>query len=127
MEAADLVVSQPVEHQGEELAGSRHPGDVAAPAVGDPLEAVTNRSTTVVAGHRLNRRPANQRRSLFGDPTPVGLGVRLTQPGGKPCPRTQPPRVAEPGYLTDLGNEHGGVDSTHPVELLDHAIAGIIA
>ena len=55
VEAADLVVSQPVEDQGEELTGRRHPGDVAAPPVGDAVEAVPDRGATVIAGHGFHR------------------------------------------------------------------------
>lgn len=51
VEAADLMVTQPVEDQGEEFAGCCHLGDVVASSVGDAVEAVPDRGAAVIAGH----------------------------------------------------------------------------
>ena len=55
VEAADLVVSQPVVDQDQQFAGGRHLGDVVTAPVGDAVEAVPDRDATVIAGHGFHR------------------------------------------------------------------------
>jgi hypothetical protein len=43
-EAADLSVAQAVVAEGEDLAGDRDPGDLAAAALGDSLELLAQRT-----------------------------------------------------------------------------------
>ncbi len=60
-QAADLTVTYPVEHQGEELAGGGDPSDVGATTFSDPLVAVPNRSPAPPPHHGFDRGPPYQR------------------------------------------------------------------
>lgn len=55
-----------------------------------------------MAGHRLDRRPADQPGSLFGDVTPADGGVGLVAGGRQPGARAQLPGAGEPGDVADL-------------------------
>ena len=55
VEAADLVVAEPVKHEGEEFAGCCHFGDVVAASLGNAVEAVPDRGAAVIAGHGFHR------------------------------------------------------------------------
>src|SRR5271165_2202216 len=62
LETADLAVSEPVEDEGKELSGHRHPGLVAAPALGDPVVVGPELLVALgpVVADRLDGRPAHQ-------------------------------------------------------------------
>ena len=87
MEAADLVISQPVVDESEQLAGRSHPADVAAPAFSHSPIRDPDRGATVVAGHRFDRGPA----PATPAPTPAGS----TTPVTGPC-ATDPPTSRRP-------------------------------
>jgi hypothetical protein len=72
---ADVVVTQPVEDQGEQFPGGGHDADVAATAGGDPIPVLPQAGMGADALHGLDRRPAHQPRTLFRDPAAVHGGV----------------------------------------------------
>ena len=96
VEGADVVITQPVEHQGEQFAGGGHDADVAAAPGGDPVPVLPQAGLAGDALHGLDRRPAHQPRTLFRDPAAVHGGVGLVMFRGQPC---GVPEVV-PGSLT---------------------------
>jgi hypothetical protein len=67
-------VSQPVEHQAEQLPRRRDPGDHRASPLLDAHERRGDGGAAVVAGDGFDRRPPHQRRALFGDLARPRLG-----------------------------------------------------
>jgi hypothetical protein len=104
-EAADLAVAQAVVDEREDLAGHRHPRLVRAAPFGDTPKPRSQAGSAVIAGHRLDQRPAHQLRALFGDRTAGRLGVGLAMLGGQARPRAQRLGGAEPGDVADLGHQ----------------------
>ena len=77
------------------------------------------------AGDRFDGGPAQQPGALLGDPAAGDVAVGLAVTWGQPGPRTQPPRVGEPGDVADLGDEHGGEHRADPTQRLDRLVAGM--
>ena len=85
-EAADLAVAQPVEDEGQQLAGGGDAADVATPAGADTGFDRGDLGVAYSAGDRFDSGPAQQARALFGDPAAGDVAVGLAVAWGQPCP-----------------------------------------
>src|SRR5271166_241548 len=127
-ETADLVVSEPVEDEREELSGHRNPGLVAPPALGDPVVVGAELLVALgpVVADRLDGPPAHQSGSLLGDGSPVDALVGLTVLGGEPGPRAELLGALEAGDVADLAHEDGGQDLADAWELQEGPVAWVV-
>src|SRR5271166_7209481 len=127
-ETADLVVSEPVEDEREELSGHRNPGLGAPPALGDPVVVGAELLVALgpVVADRLDGPPAHQSGSLLGDRHPVDRLVGLTVLGGEPGPRAELLGALEAGDVADLGHEDGGQDLADAWELQEGPVAWVV-
>src|SRR5690349_2779107 len=65
-QAADAAVTQPVEHQLDQLTGGGDHPDVAAPPLPDPVADLPEPGVGTEALHGLDRGPPDQATALFG-------------------------------------------------------------
>ncbi len=80
-----------------------------------------DRRPAVIAGDRLDRRPAHEVASLAGDVAAVDLHVGLAVRGRDAGPgRGGAPRGS--GFVADLGDEDRRHDRAHPVDGLDRRV-----
>jgi len=103
---AHVTVAQRVEDELQLAPGSWDTADVTAAAAGDALPHDPGHTGGGDILDRLDRRPANQTRSLFGDPPPVDMGVRLVMlwrqtaapwsPEARSTPRAGGPSATSP-------------------------------
>ena len=124
-QAADVVITQAVEHQCDQVAGGGDHADVAAPPRADPIAALPEAGVRGHALHGLDRGPAHQPGTLLGDPATMDGGVGLMVFRGQPGPRRQLLRRAETGDVADLGDEHRPEQRPDTGDLLDRGVAGI--
>ena len=68
-----MPVAQPVVDEGEKLAGRGDPADGPASALRDPVMVRGDGGGAPLAAHGLDRRPAHQPRTLFGDMTALAV------------------------------------------------------
>jgi hypothetical protein len=89
-EAADLAVAERVVAEGEDLAGDRDSGDLAAAALGDPFGLGAQRPAaggSVLRG--FGECPAQDRGSLAGDVPETGFAVGAANGWGQAGPGAQ--------------------------------------
>ena len=60
LQAADLVIAQPVEHEGQQFASDRDVGFLLAASSGDGIEVGAEFGAAALFADRLDRRPAHQ-------------------------------------------------------------------
>ena len=86
VERTDVAVAQPVVDQREQFACRGDLGDVLAAASFDTVFVGGDLGGGLVTLHRLDRRPSDQFRALFGDVSAVHDGVGLAVAWGQPRP-----------------------------------------
>jgi hypothetical protein len=64
-QAADVVITQPVEHEGDQVAGGGHDADVAAASLRDPVPTFPEPGMSGHPLYGLDRGPAHQSAALF--------------------------------------------------------------
>ena len=78
------MISQAVEHEGDQFSGGGDGPDVAATTLTDPVSTTAKPGVRGHALHGLDRGPADQAGALLGDPAAVhdivGLVVRGVSP-----------------------------------------------
>jgi hypothetical protein len=106
-----MVIAQAVKHQGDQFAGGGNDTDVAAAPGADTVADLTVAGMRTDALHGLDRGPAHQPGTLFGDPSTVHGGVRLVVFRGQPGPAGQlagpPKRVMSPISATNTAARIG--------------------
>jgi hypothetical protein len=80
-----MPVTQPVENQGEQLAGGGDHTDVAPAAACDLIAQLTQPVMLADALDSFHSGPADQGAALLGDPSAVNFGVGLVVLGVSPA------------------------------------------
>src|ERR671911_499498 len=119
------MVAQAVEDQLGQLPSSGDDADVAAATGGDSVADAADSGVRGQPLHGLDRGPAHQPASLFGDPTAVHGGVGLVVFWGQPGPGGQLLGLAEAGDVADFGDEYPGQHRPDPGDDLDGLVAGV--